>query len=410
MNQSRNDLIKYSLLIVLLILVVVGLTWINYQFATQNPGGNDFLARWNGAHEWLINGNNPYSDQVSEVAQRMIYGHLANASKGEDVAHFVYPLYSMIFFAPFALMEYTLARAVWMTVLEIVVVTLSFVSLRLTNWKLKPLSLVGILLFSILWYVSIRTIILGQFSGINALLMVSGLLCIKNDRDNLGGVMLALSTSKPQMSYLLILFVFIWAIRSGRQRIWASFMISMGLMISVGWLLLPGWPIDWIRQMLNYPEYTDRIGSIVSILAGITPGIREPLTTALMAAFYLYVVFEWIRTRGNDIHAFLWTAYITMVITNFVAYRTATPHYIALIPTLFLILKIVTERWGSIGRWFVGILMFVLFVGLWTLFIVTLKGNDEQAVMYLPIPIITLLGLWWVRWWAVKPPTRLIEV
>ncbi len=408
-NQSRNDLIKYSLLVVLLILVIGGLTWINYQFATQNPGGNDFLARWNGAHEWLINGNNPYSEHVSEVAQRMIYGQLANASKGEDVAHFVYPLYSMIFFAPFALMEYTLARALWMTLLEIVIVALTFVSLRLTNWKLTPLSLVGILLFSMLWYVSIRTIVLGQFSGINALLMVIGLLCIKNDRDNFGGVMLALSTSKPQMSYLLILFVFIWAIRSGRHRIWASFMISMGLMIGAGWLLLPGWPIDWIRQMLNYPEYTDRIGSIVSILAGITPGIKESLTTTLMAVFYLYIGFEWLRTRGNDIHAFLWTAYITVVVTNFVAYRTATPHYIALIPPLFLISKIVIERWGLMGRWFIGFLIFVLFVGLWTIFIVTLKGNDEQAVMYIPIPVITLLGLWWVRWWAIKPPTRLIE-
>ncbi len=312
MNQSRNDFVKYSLLFILIILVLAGLTWINYRFADQNPGGNDFLARWNGAHEWLVNGNNPYSDKVSEVAQRMIYGRMADPSTGEDVAHFVYPLYSMLFFAPFALMEYTLARALWMTLLEIAIVAITFLSLRLSKWKLSPPGLIAILLFAILWYASVRTIILGQFSGINALLIIFGLLCIKNDRDRLAGVIFALSTSKPQMSYLLIVFVVVWAIRSGRHQIWASFLLSMAVMIGVGWLLLPGWPIDWLRQILNYPAYTDRIGSVVSVLAGITPGIKEPLSRGLMAVFYVYLLFEWLRTRGNDVPAFLWTAYITL--------------------------------------------------------------------------------------------------
>jgi hypothetical protein len=65
MTQNRNQTFKYVALVILVIGTIVGLTWVNYQFSSQNPGGNDFLARWNGAHEWLIHGNNPYSDQVS---------------------------------------------------------------------------------------------------------------------------------------------------------------------------------------------------------------------------------------------------------------------------------------------------------------------------------------------------------
>lgn len=409
MNQNNNQTIKYAVLLILVIGSIIGLTWINYQFSSQNPGGNDFLARWNGAHEWLINGNNPYTNQVSEVAQRMIYGRLANTSNGEDIAHFVYPLYSMIFFAPFALMDYTLARAVWMTVLELAMIALTVVSIQLTGWKLKAAILGGILLFSLLWYPSIRTIILGQFSGINALLMLTALLCIKNDRDKLAGFLLALSTSKPQMSYLLVVFVIIWAIRSSRQRIWLSFLISIGVMIGVGWLLLPGWPIDWLRQLINYPGYTERIGSIVSILAGITPGIQDTLGKGLLAVFYLYLLFEWVRTRGNDVPTFLWTAYITLVITNFVAYRTATPHYVALIAPLFLISRVLTERWGKFGKGLTWVLYLVFFIGLWALFLLTISGNEEQAIMYVPVPVIIMIGLWWIRWWAVRPPTRLIE-
>jgi hypothetical protein len=409
MNQNRNNNIKYAVVMILIIIIIGVLTLVNFQFSKQNPGGNDFLARWNGAHEWLIHGNNPYTNQVSEIAQKMIYGRLANPLKGEDVAHFVYPIYSMLFFAPFALMDYTLARAVWMTVLEVAMVALTFISLRLSGWKIKPISLAGILIFSILWYCSVRTIILGQFSGINALLILISLLCIKTEHDQVAGVLLALSTSKPQMSYLLIIFIIFWAIRSSRHRIWISFFLAMIIMTVVGWLLLPGWPIGWIQQLMNYPGYTDRIGSIVSIIAGVTPGIKDQISMGLMIVFYLYMVFEWLRTRGNDIPTFLWTAYVTLVLTNFVAYRTATPHYVALLAPIFLVSKVIGERWGTFGKWVTGATYVLFFAGLWLLFIITIKGNDEQAIMYIPIPIITLVGLWWTRWWAIRPPTRLVE-
>jgi hypothetical protein len=409
MNQNRNNNIKYAVVMILFIIIIVVLTMVNFQFYKQNPGGNDFLARWNGAHEWLIHGNNPYTNQVSEVAQKMIYGRLADPLKGEDVAHFVYPIYSMLFFAPFALMDYTLARAIWMTVLEVAMVAMTFISLRLSGWKIKPIGLAGILIFSILWYCSVRTIILGQFSGINALLILISLLCIKTDHDQVAGVLLALSTSKPQMSYLLIIFVVFWAIRSSRHRIWISFFVAMIIMTVVGWLLLPGWPIGWLQQLINYPGYTDRIGSIVSIIAGVTPGIKDQVSTGLMIGFYVYLVFEWLRTRGNDIPTFLWTAYITLVITNFVAYRTATPHYVALLAPIFLVSKVIGERWGAFGKWVAGATYLLFFAGLWVLFILTIKGNDEQAIMYIPVPVITLIGLWWTRWWAIRPPTRLVE-
>lgn len=408
-TQQNGQLIKYAALLILVLLTLIGLTWVNYRFSVKYPGGNDFLARWNGAHEWLIHGNNPYTDQVSESAQKMIYGRLADPSKGEDIAHFVYPLYSMIFFAPFALVDYTLARALWMTLLELVLIALTLIGLRLTDLKLRPIGLIGILVFSLLWYCAIRTIILGQFSGINAFFIILAILFIKNSKDKLAGVMLALSTSKPQMSYLLIIFIVIWAIRSSRHWIWISLVITMAILIGGGWVFLPGWPIDWLRQMLNYPGYTDRIGSIVSILGSITPGIQDRLTLGLLVAFYGYMVFEWLRTRGNDIPAFLWTAYVTLVITNFVAYRTATPHYVALIPPLLLITKVLVDRWGKAGKWLNAIIYLLFSFGLWALFLVTLKGNEEQAVMYLPVPIILLIGLWWIRWWAVRPPTRLIQ-
>ena len=100
MKEERNLIIRLVLLL-LLAGVVAGLYWANYRFAQQNPGGNDFLARWTGAHLWVMEGTSPYDPQVSLASQQAIYGRPADVSKGEDIAHFVYPLHSMLFFAPF---------------------------------------------------------------------------------------------------------------------------------------------------------------------------------------------------------------------------------------------------------------------------------------------------------------------
>ena len=48
------------------------------------------------------------------------------------------------------------------------------------------------------------------------------------------------------------------------------------------------------------------------------------------------------------------------------------------------------------------LLMAFILVGMWALFLATIEGNVEHPVMYLPLPILTLLGLWWARWWAIR--------
>ncbi len=408
-TKSRSQVILFVVLALAVIAIPLGLTVINYRFSLQNPGGNDFLARWNGAHEWLMNGKNPYSNDVSLIAQKLIYGRAANPSMGEDVAHFVYPLYSMLFFAPFAMMEYTLARAVFMTVLELSLVLITIVSLRISGWRVRHLGLIGVLLFGLLWYCAIRAIILGQYSAINALLMLLAIWAIQQKQDVVAGILLTLSTSKPQMSYLLVLYVVYWAITVKRWKIVGSTLTSFVVIMIISYLLLPGWPIDWLRQLISYPTYTDRIGSTLSIIASWMPGIMQQVNFFLHGMFYLYLVVEWIRSRGKDTNTFVWTAFLTLVVTNLVAYRTATPHYVALVAPLFLVNKILLDRWQNFGKWFNGVIYLILFAGLWALFLATVRGTDEQPVMYLVVPFALLILLWWIRWWFVRPNRSLIE-
>ncbi len=61
-----------------------------------------------------------------------------------------------------------------------------------------------------------------------------------------------------------------------------------------------------------------------------------------------------------------------------------------------------SRRWGRPGVWATGATLAALGLGLWALFLVTVEGNQESATMYFPVPILSLLGLWWIRWWVQR--------
>jgi hypothetical protein len=95
------------------------LTWINYRYSVQNPGGSDFLPRWVGTRQFLMKAQSPYSDETTQEIQQRFYGRPARSD--EDQVLFVYPFYSIFLFGPFALIDdYNLARAIWMTVLRLI--------------------------------------------------------------------------------------------------------------------------------------------------------------------------------------------------------------------------------------------------------------------------------------------------
>jgi len=382
---------------------LVGLSLVNYRFAVQTPGGNDFLARWVGARYWVVEGVNPYDPQVSLAAQQWIYGRPADAASGEDIAHFVYPLPAMLFFAPFALLPYTIARAAWMTVLEVGLAALALIGVRLTTWPLGQRLLVPLTLFSLLWYHGARSIIVGQFAVIEAVLLCGALLAIDRGRDRLAGLLLSLAIAKPQMAVLLIPLVILWGISARRWTLVGWTAGGILALVGASYLLLPGWPSDWLRQMADYPGYT-ALGSPVSILGGFLGRADSAVTLGLSAVLAISLLWEWRQAWARPRHWFQWTAALTIVITNLIILRTATTNYVVLLPPICLVLAAWTSAGIRRGPAIVLATLAVSWIGLWGLFLATVQGNTESPWMYLPVPFLTLVGLLAVRGSALRPP------
>lgn len=403
MNTAYKKTARNWILLILGILVgVVGLLRLNFLFAVRYPGGKDFLARWMGARMWLMEGISPYDERVSLATQEEIYGRPADPEQGEDENHFVYPLTSMFFFGPFGLLEYEQARAVWMTVLEISLVVLTLISLRLAKWKASLLETFGLVFFSLIWYHSLRSVIIGQFSIINSLLIVGAIWAVYQDRDSLGGVLLAFSIAKPQMVVLIIPYVLLWALSRKRMQVIWGFLISLAIQMAITLALIPDWPLQMLRQVLDYPSYT-YTGSPLTLVAEAVPGLKTQVNWTLHVIFGLYLLLEWGLSWGKDRQWFLWTAFMTLVMSNVLAfYGLATTNYVMLLPVIFLVAKIFIKRWGKPARRGVWAFLVVMAVGLWGLFGQVMAGNIGHD-LYWPVLIVCLLGLWWVRWWAIDP-------
>jgi len=392
-------------LIILIIGVLVVLIYVNYQFVQQEPGGNDFLARWMGAKSWLVDGLSPYDPEVSLRSQEVIYGRPARPEEGEDIAHFVYPLPAMIFFGPFGLLPYNEARTIWMTILEICLPMLTWIGLSIAGWKPSRSMIVLLLVFSVLWYHGFRAVILGQFAIIEAVLIAGGLLAIQREQDGIAGILLAFSIAKPQMSFLILPFVINWAISRRRWVLALSTVGAIILLVGISTLLLPSWILEWIQQVLSYPGYTETLPP-VGIIADLFPTISSWINLIGTASFILYLLWEWFMALGKGDRWFQWTAAMTVLVTNLIVFRTATTNYLVMVPGMIIVFSVIVDRWKKRGAITVMFLLLTLFFGLWGLFLITVDGNMESLVMYMPLPVFMLFSLWWIRWWYIRP-TRL---
>lgn len=390
-----------TLVVVTLILLVAALTVANYRFALASPGGNDFLNRWNAAQYWLVRGVNPYDQQVSQATQRLSYGRLADTKHGEDLGDYLYPLPAMLFFGPFGLLPYTLARALWMTLLELCLLALVLISIRLARWKPSGPMLGALMLFSALWYHGIRTVIVGNFAAIEALLITAALLAIQRKQDIVAGILLALSLSTPQMVVFLCPFILVWALFTRRWALISSALLGSLVLIGVSLLLIPNWPLLWLRQLVSYASGTSP-GSPVEVLARLLPRGARWVNLIVSGVFLVGLGWEWIRALAHGERAFQWTAQASLVVSNLVAFRAATANYVVMLPALILIFSAWHSRWGRKGAVAMYICLLALLVGLWGLFLTTVVGNTESPAMYIPLPFLALLGLLWARWWATR--------
>jgi len=403
--MSRTLSVIIAILLVCLILASLGgLVWANMQYVRVQPAEKDFLVPWLGARTFLQYGDSPYSDPATQRAQILYYGKLA--APGEDPLALWVPLPVEILYFPIALVnDYVLARAIWMTCLEITLVILAILSLRLTGWKPWHVFLPVILLFPLLWVYGVFSLNSGSAAGFIALALAGFLLAVRGERDELAGGLLILLVSSVRFTGVLAFFIFWWIFYTRRWRVLWGFLMGLTVLLGLAFLFLPGWFMPFLSALLVHNGYDPAFTS-TGIFTSWSPVVGQRLGWVLAAILLLILFFEWGNTLAKDFKAFLWMACLTVSVTPLLGIPMAPKEYIILTIPLMLFLALLGERRPWLKRWGVPLITIFLPAGLWLLTLALVAANAYAAlnnILILGLPVLLVTGLYWMRWWFMHP-------
>jgi len=389
--------------------LLLGLVWGIYRFAEKNISGEGFFIQWVGIRALLTAGEDPYSDTATaKIRESVIF---ENSFSQGNAPKYTSPLYSGIVVFPAALIgNRTVAHAFWLSTQLIAISLIQLLALRLSGWK--P-AWVAFLIFSLLTTFSYHVLIpwLDGGSAIwAALFLMLALLAIRNNWYELGGILLALAAIQPQMSILVIIFTFIWAASQRKYILVIWFFITLIILSVIGIFIVPDWIRQYIRLLYNYPANFPP-GNPAALFTSLWPGLGRQLGWVVTALSSLVLIVEWWRARKKDFRWFLWTACLTLAVGQWIGIPIIPGNFISLLIPLILFAALLSEHWLKGGPWVVVVISLILFSWEWALYYrdITSANAGMQLNLLIPLPLILILGLYWVRWWATKPRRLLIE-
>ena len=248
-----------------------------------------------------------------------------------------YPFYSIFLFLPFSLIEdFSIARALWMSLLEFLVILSTIMMIRMVNWKPKFLISFLMIVFSLFWYHGLRSIINGNAVVVILFLVVLSIYAINHKQDELAGISLAFITIKPQVILFFIIFIVLWSVVNRRYRVIFWFLGSFTALIILSLFILPSWPMEFIREVLRYPGYNPP-GTPATALAAILPGIGQKLGVILTVFSGVILLIEWFFGRNSKEIKFIWISSLTLVLGQWMNIQTDPGNFLIMFPAIIVI-------------------------------------------------------------------------
>lgn len=400
-RNERQLLIQFSLVFLVLV-SLVGLTWANYRFVVSDSGMNEFTPRWAATRWFLINGMSPYSQQTTSDILVLVYN---NANADTPGGRFQFPFYAIFIFAPFALIgDQEIARALWMTLLEVAAIGTTALGILLYRWKPARWLFAAVLLFPLFWYFSVRAILDGNLIVLCALSVTLVLLGVRTDHDNLAGIMMAFSMLYYQVFFVFFITLLIWAGSNGRwSLIWSS-IISLVFILVAPSIFLQDWIMQFLRQVINDSNFGMTPGDVIFHWL---PGVGRQTAWILTFSMAAIMVWELAAMLGKDFRRFLWVGCLALTTTFLIGVPFLVEYFVILLPVIILVLAVWDERWGLVGRLLVILSLVLLVLGTWmAAYNAGMKriSPELDPLLVLFTPAFLLFGLYWVKWRAIRKP------
>jgi hypothetical protein len=310
--------------------------------AQDRPRGNlsDLYPRWLGARELLRRGRNPYSPEITREIQQSYYGRpldLARPGDPKDQQAFAYPVYIVFLLAPTIDLPFDAVQIGFRWLLVGLAVASVLLWLRVLRWS-PPLGAKLIFIVLLLgWLPMVQGIKLQQLSLLVAALLAACVACLASGWLFCAGVLLALATIKPQLTWPLVLWLLLWASANdwrSRRRFVFGFGLVMLLLLGGAELVLPGWWRMFIAAIEQYHRYTQN-QSVLTVMFGTVAGRILGVLSVVACA----ISARSLRAKSSSTEAFGQATSLVMSLTILIIPMSALYNQVLLAPTILALCR-----------------------------------------------------------------------
>lgn len=246
-----------------LTVLILAILWIflslSSYFLLAVPRGNlfDFYPRWVGARA-VLNGQNPYTDEVSSQIQVGLYGERVPAD--QDQSRFAYPAIITWLLLPFWLLPFPVSVSLWSGLQLLIGLLLPWKVASLLEWRVSPPVLGLVTSFSILIYRHpINAFVLGQFVMASIAFLILAWWGLAEDLPWLTVLGLVGALIRPDVVLIPLAYMLVVSWTLGRKRIVVAWATLSGLLILFTSMRIGPWVSDFIRGVGAYAAYSPTV-------------------------------------------------------------------------------------------------------------------------------------------------------
>jgi hypothetical protein len=310
--------------------------------------GADIYPIWLTSREWRQERRDPYSPAITREIQIGLFGRPLDAhiptDPPTDYRTFAYPAYCALLFWPASELPFATFRIVWTALLATLIAAAVLCWVQTLSCRVSWIWLAIIVLLTICSYPELEGLYAGQLGLLVGFLLSASLLAIVRNHLVLAGFLMAITTIKPQMTLLALMYLLFWSMSDWRQRgrFSMSFFAMMFLLIAASLAVWPHWIPSWLGVVRGYHRYSTP--PLISELLGPTLGPHGGIALTL-SALIPAVVLGW-RWRGAATGSYQFRMALSLLLavtTIALLPGQSVFDHVILLPGIFML----ASRWQS---------------------------------------------------------------
>lgn len=327
--------------------------------------GDDFYPIWLTTRQSRLEHLDLYGSEMTRRIQTELFGRPLDPKNAKDpppdYRQFAYPAFTDLLFWPAAELPFPVVRIVLALLLATLTLLSVYLWLRALILRPNGIWLTVIFLLTLCSYPVLEGLFADQLGLLVGFLLAASIWALQRGRLLLAGTVIALTTIKPQMSFLVILYLLVWTFHDwrSRRRFCIGLFTATSLLIGAALIVWPHWIQSWLKVVLGYHHYANapivievlglqtktRVGAVVS--AGVLLALLAPTLVLIWRH----------RTAEPDSKSFWLTLSLLLCVTTVAVLPGQAVHdHVILLPGIFLLYSL--RLWAS-SRWVVRMLLFL---------------------------------------------------